>query len=180
MTDFKASDFRALVSDFLPIGPVNVSRPERQWTGGLGGALLLAGLGARHRAGSLMAVAGGILLFRAVTGHCPAYTALGLGQEKGSGQGQMPGRQGRPVPPRQPAHGGWREAPRSSAMAEVLGGPDPAARSTRRRPAADDGVQEASEESFPASDPPSFMAGTGMAGADTAGSGSGSGGRRQG
>jgi hypothetical protein len=167
VTAFKAPDVRALVSDILPIGPVNVSPAERQWTGGLGGALLLAGLGARHRVGSLLAVAGGILLFRAVTGHCPAYTALGLGldQEKGSGQGR-PARGS--VPPRQPAHGGWRESPRSAAVAEVLGGPAPFARSTMRRPTADDGVQEASEESFPASDPPSFMAGTGTAAAETA------------
>lgn len=57
---------------------VNVSAPER-WASGLGGGFLLA-YGASHRSWNraLLMTAGGGLLYRAVTGRCQLYKALGL------------------------------------------------------------------------------------------------------
>ena len=57
---------------------VNVGDTER-WLGGLaGGALALLGLSRRSPGGLLSALAGGALVYRAVTGHCPVYEAMGI------------------------------------------------------------------------------------------------------
>jgi uncharacterized membrane protein len=56
---------------------VNVGRAER-WVSAIGGgALALYGLSRRSVGGTALAVAGGSLLHRGVTGHCYAYGALG-------------------------------------------------------------------------------------------------------
>lgn len=57
---------------------INMGRIER-WITGVGGAgLTLLGLRQRSRGGVAAAVLGGALVERAVTGHCPAYAALGV------------------------------------------------------------------------------------------------------
>src|SRR5688572_9515061 len=56
---------------------INMGRFER-WLTGVGGAsLTLLGLRRGSRTGVAAAVLGGALVERAVTGHCPAYAALG-------------------------------------------------------------------------------------------------------
>lgn len=62
---------------------VNVGGGER-WLSGLGGALLIgAGLKRGSFPGLGLAVLGGSLVYRAVTGHCQAYTALGINTAAG-------------------------------------------------------------------------------------------------
>jgi uncharacterized membrane protein len=61
----------------------NVSRTERLLTGIGGGALLAYGLKRRSTAGIIMAVAGGRLASRAVSGYCPAYRAMGIDRANG-------------------------------------------------------------------------------------------------
>src|SRR6266545_3928688 len=56
---------------------VNVRDTERMITGAVGGILILAGL-RRSLPGLIVAGIGGTLLYRAFTGHCDAYEALGI------------------------------------------------------------------------------------------------------
>ena len=57
---------------------VNVGGAER-WVSGLGGTLLVAaGLKRGSYSGLGMAILGGSLIYRSVTGHCQAYSALGI------------------------------------------------------------------------------------------------------
>lgn len=61
-----------------PDGSINVGHRER-WISTLSGAaLLLYGLVRRDWKGALLAVGGGALLNRGVTGHCNMYQALGM------------------------------------------------------------------------------------------------------
>ncbi|QJE73021.1 DUF2892 domain-containing protein [Aerophototrophica crusticola] len=132
------------LSSFLPIGPVNVSPAERILTGGLGGALLALGMDRGRGGGTALATLGGLLLVRAVSGHCPAYQAMGGGLRRGRIDRQ------RAV---------WREAPRDPALAEVFAGPRPDSMANRGQLPEDhqeDLVEEAVEGTFPASDPPTF------------------------
>jgi len=56
----------------------NVSQPERKWSL-LGGAVLLAlGLTRTGLNRVLTVLAGGVLLYRGNSGHCPVYEALGI------------------------------------------------------------------------------------------------------
>lgn len=63
---------------------VNVGELER-WGTGAAGAVLL-GMGLTRRGGWLAALAGGGLLYRAITGHCHCYEALGIDTHSQSDQ----------------------------------------------------------------------------------------------
>jgi len=91
---------------------VNITEAERVVSAVAGGILAWAGLRKKSSAGMALALAGGELLRRGITGHCYAFELLGV----------------RTVPEpeiRDAAHADWE-------------------------------VDNASEESFPASDAPSF------------------------
>src|SRR4051812_20623142 len=60
------------------IGDVNVGQSERVISSVAGGALALAGIRMRSVPGALLAAVGGTMVFRGVTGHCPAYQSLGV------------------------------------------------------------------------------------------------------
>ncbi len=95
---------------------VNITEGERVVSAVAGGILAWAGLRKKSSAGTALALAGGELLRRGITGHCYAFELLGV----------------RTVP-------------------------EPRIRDARRAAArADWEVDNASEESFPASDAPSF------------------------
>lgn len=55
----------------------NVGGAERWASTAVGLGLVLAGLANRNRAGTMAALAGGALLFRGASGHCPVNSALG-------------------------------------------------------------------------------------------------------
>jgi uncharacterized membrane protein len=55
----------------------NVGGSERWASAAIGLGLLLGGLSKRDRAGVMAAIAGGALLFRGASGHCPVNSALG-------------------------------------------------------------------------------------------------------
>ena len=66
---------------------INVSEEER-WMSGLGGGALVAlGLKTGGVSGSLLALLGGSLLWRGVTGHCSLYQALGQNTAAGKHAG---------------------------------------------------------------------------------------------
>jgi uncharacterized membrane protein len=56
---------------------INVGRPERMASAALGGALIVLGFRRRSPGGAAMALLGGGLLYRGVSGHCRLYQALG-------------------------------------------------------------------------------------------------------
>ena len=64
---------------------LNVPAAERWGSGLAGGALLYTGLRMRTLPGAFLAFVGGAMLHRAVTGHCMAYSALGINRAKGEG-----------------------------------------------------------------------------------------------
>ena len=57
---------------------VNVNEQERMVSGGVGAMLTLLGITRRSIPGLIMAGIGGSLLYRAATGHCHMYDALGI------------------------------------------------------------------------------------------------------
>ena len=65
------------VVDALPQARTNVSAPERVVSLAAGGALSLLGFDGRGPS-VLSSLVGGYLLYRAATGNCPAYQALGV------------------------------------------------------------------------------------------------------
>jgi hypothetical protein len=100
----------------------NVGRTER-WLSILGGAaLVMRGMQRPSMTNALLGLGGVGLLYRGITGHCPAYEALGIDRSEAS----------------------YAERQRP-----------PTLEGTGRRSIRDE-IAEASEDSFPASDPPSW------------------------
>ena len=71
------------------IGDVNVGRGERLLSTILGGLLTVYGLKRRGRAGYGMAVIGAEMLYRGTTGHCHAYSAMGISTQEARGIGEV-------------------------------------------------------------------------------------------
>ena len=68
-----------LIQRFEDLRPEpNVGQAERAVSAVAGGALALAGLRMRSLPGLLLAALGGGLVYRGVSGHCPAYQSLGV------------------------------------------------------------------------------------------------------
>jgi hypothetical protein len=154
-------------------GDVNVGRTERIASTAAGAGLLLLGASRRSVLGGLVALGGAVLLFRGATGRCPVYGAMGFSTAEG---GEEPAEDEiRRASDRHVAPGRNARAPRASDADE----PPSLHRRTPLVDAADeddlgfgddvgtipqvvadrdvqDMVDEASEESFPASDSPSF------------------------
>lgn len=65
----------------------NISMPERIGTGMLGAVLGLCGAKRGGLGGWSLAAGGGLMLARAVKGHCSCYAALGIGQSTGVANG---------------------------------------------------------------------------------------------
>ena len=68
---------------------VNVGRVERWLSMVAGGALAAYALKRRELPGGAAALAGAALLYRAATGHCDLYQALGISSAKGKGTGVL-------------------------------------------------------------------------------------------
>ena len=69
---------------------INVGQTERA-ASVLGGSLLtLLGIRQRSNLGVLMAVIGGSLVYRGMTGHCPTYAALGKNTAYDEGEADAP------------------------------------------------------------------------------------------
>lgn len=93
--------FKNLDKDSLGLAPesprseVNVGETERYGSIIGGTALVAAGLWRRSPAGVLLSILGGAFIFRGVTGHCDAYSRLGL-NTAGTGSGENRRRAGVP------------------------------------------------------------------------------------
>lgn len=125
----------------------NVGKYERVGTLAAGGALLAYALRREDRlsAGPLVLAATGLtLLIRAVTGYCPLYSALGISTAED------------PEAWRNLTSQGPRDTITSPATGRAWPLPEGARRIEMDEPETFLEEDEASRESFPASDPPAF------------------------
>ena len=76
-------------------GTTNVNHRERWFSVVTGAALAAYGLTRRSVAGVLAAAAGGVMLWRGATGHCPLYDALGVSTAEPSGDSHISVRYGK-------------------------------------------------------------------------------------
>jgi hypothetical protein len=104
----------------------NVGKAERVASGLIGGALLAYGVKRRGIGGAVLGLIGAALVDRGIRGRCALYSALGYSTAD-------------------PDH--------TADKFDARVGKEPGEADNKAVP---DKVQEASEESFPASDPPSF------------------------
>lgn len=122
---------------------LNVGEMER-WASVLGGGMLaLYGMTRRSWGGLALAALGGMLLQRGVRGYCPCYALLGIDTAQPAHRPTTAGERPSLSAPR--PHGNGRHAASQPMTFEEEAGMDL--------------VQEASEESFPASDPPGWIGG---------------------
>jgi hypothetical protein len=141
----------------------NVGRGERIASTAAGAALLAWGAYRRSLGGSLAAAGGAALLLRGATGICPVYAATGLNTARSADEEreetESVASASHAASPRPLAR---RRGPTVDAGDDeddddgVAFGEDPGAAPPGSAPDYDDEVDEAGEESFPASDPPSF------------------------
>lgn len=99
-----------------PGSPLNVGRQERNWSILGGVALVAASLAGRGIARWLGTLAGGALVYRGVTGHCPAYEAMGVNTNESAERGGVPDQAGHKTvrsiviqKPREELYAHWRK-----------------------------------------------------------------------
>lgn len=73
---------------------INVQQPERIGSVAAGAGLALYGLSRRSLGGVLLALLGGALIKRGVTGHCEMYAALGVNSRQLNTETGVPGNKG--------------------------------------------------------------------------------------
>jgi uncharacterized membrane protein len=90
MTRARSSTSQIWPADMQHDYRVNVGEAERLASVMGGGVLALLGLTRGGLLGAAMALGGGALVYRGVTGHCEAYHALGLDTAHSHPRGETP------------------------------------------------------------------------------------------